>query len=168
MKTLREQLLERAERPEVADRLAAMRAELVARVAGGDAARREPESVVDALRAGSVPEFFRAVWRELVLPVRGVWGGLAAAWVAMLLADALGGAAPGARFQGEGRPDAAQFAGQLAVWLEQRRNLAAHVLGERGGASAGEGAAPTRPEKLEPTESKPLSVIENASARSWV
>lgn len=167
-KTLREHLLARTERPAVADGLSAMRAELIARVAGGGAASREPESVVDALREGSVLEFFRGAWRELVLPARGVWGGLAAAWLTMLLTDAAGVSASHAVAGGAGRPDAAQVAAQLAVWLEQRRNLAAYVHGQRAGEAIPDHSVPAKPEAREHSDgAKPLSVIENAGPCSW-
>src|SRR5690606_4077101 len=134
MKTLREHLLSRAASPEVADQLASMRSELIAIATGGVASRHErDECVLEVLRSGSLPDVFREVWRELVLPARGLWGGLVAVWVAILLANALGGMAASDSLRIAGRSQAAELAGQLAELLEQRRNLTASMLGMREG-----------------------------------
>lgn len=83
MKTLREHLLERSRETAPERELAAMRERIAAGLKGGvaDGSLRD-----GAMRSSpSALELMRTVWRELVLPCRGVWATVAAAWVAVLV-----------------------------------------------------------------------------------
>ena len=82
MKTPREILLARHQ--EVEPKLDTVRARALASLASPPAEERQSF----ALRAGL------ALWRELILPCRRVWGGLAAVWVVIIGLCVFGGGEP--------------------------------------------------------------------------
>jgi hypothetical protein len=75
MKTPREVLFRRHDTADA--KLDALRREVVAQLPSTPAARRAPFPFHLAL----------TVWRELILPARRIWAGLAAAWVLLLVAN---------------------------------------------------------------------------------
>ncbi len=149
MKTLREHLLERSREAAPERELAAMRERVRAGLeqtrarAGGGAA-----GPLDVLRGA---------WRELIWPCRGLWSGLAAAWVVVLVLNHASRPAGG-----EPSIPSSEIVALHGLWREQQDLLAALARSPGpASAQAGRGTAdPSAPEhrRSEPGEapSKPL------------
>lgn len=75
MKTPREILFRRHDAADA--KLDALRREVVAQLGVSPAPRREPLPLHFAL----------AIWRELILPARRIWAGLATTWILLLIAN---------------------------------------------------------------------------------
>jgi hypothetical protein len=73
-----------------------------------------------ALSAGTLPlRIAMVLWRELILPCRGIWTGLAALWAIILVLNLPGGQKPPQMARNTSPPDQIM----LAVLREQREML---------------------------------------------
>ena len=126
MKTLREQLMQRSESQASEPALDAMRARVRAEL------RRDRDGVAAGGAGPSGPlEIFRVAWRELLWPCRGLWAGLAAAWVVVLALNHSG------RPEGsQASLSATEIAALHGLWREQQSLLAALTRASAGASNA--------------------------------
>jgi hypothetical protein len=137
MKTLREHLLEQSREAAPERELAAMRARVLASVESGG----RPNSPTQPFAL----ECFRVFWRELVWPCRGLWSGLAAAWVVVLALNHTNDPA-----SAEPSLAASEIAALHGLWREQQHLLAtlaraSENTASREGRRASDASAPANP-----------------------
>lgn len=112
MKTPREILFRRHDAADV--KLDALRREVVAQLPPTPSARHEPLPLYIAL----------TIWRELILPARRIWAGLAAAWALLLVANTQISSPPRATAS-------AQNSAPTKLWLkyQEEKQLLAELTG---------------------------------------
>jgi hypothetical protein len=124
MKTPREILLQRHRA--ASPKLDAVRREVVGSLAANlhAASSRTTEVPANRLHPGL---FLRQVWREIILPSRRIWGGLAAAWLMILFLN-VSSSEPQA---GRSSIQMAKSAPQVLMEVKRHRRLLAELLAEK-------------------------------------
>ena len=112
MKTLRETLFRRHDAADA--KLDSLRREVVAQLRVSPAPHREPLALHLAM----------AVWRELILPARRIWAGLAATWILLLIANTQISDAPRATAATQNNPP-------VELWrkFQEEKQLLAELAG---------------------------------------
>lgn len=153
--------------------LDAQRHALLARFASSDAAHPESSVSIPSRARVAAPfsplasfrDILGLLHRELLAPCRRAWSALACVWLALLCFQQFDRltAAPLATAR-VAASDSASDAVVLALWLEQRRQIAALAAGYGMGDSL-VSPAPTREKAHPPAGSRPLGVLAPETSR---
>jgi hypothetical protein len=82
---------------------------------------------VEAARLSSALRFPQLVWNELILPCRRIWGGLAAAWILILLLNV---ASSDTDFSGPTMAQAAKRSPEVIRAAKEHRRLLSEMLAD--------------------------------------
>ena len=133
--------------------------------ASGSAAAPAPPAPSRPASALSFLSFFATLHRELFAPYRLAWTSLACAWIGILALQQIDRLAAPLAAPGQATAeDSASSAPLLALWLEQRRQLAALVAGSAALDSPASSAS-AREQVSPPTSSRPLGIVSPPPAR---